>query len=651
MREPRVRILLLVLALIAAPAVVLSARCLPDGCGAPAPAAVRVPFCSLPAAFRELAVAGFRDGRSPDVMAATEATGAIWTAGDGKIRWPAAGDPAPEVPIAFLGPGIRSGPLPSGITLDRIAPTLEVLLGVHRPFASVRSGTAIEGVDGAGRSPLGVVIVWKGAGTDDLRASSSSWPWLRGVLDGGAAGTLEGSSGSLPVDPVATLTSIGTGGLPYQHGVTGAWVRTDDGRVVRAWGPEAPLPVIATFAEDLDHAAHEHARVGLIGTSASDRGLIGGDWYPGADDDLLITTSQPKGTVQRFLDEGFGADGQPDLLGVVLRGPVGSLDRTTHGIVDAIRARVPDATFAITATGSGTPMAGAVPADTVARQLEDSLHTPLVTAAAPGGLFLDEERVATSGIGADAVATALLERSAPGGGPALHRCLPRLRRRAREVLLMATRTETRLGRPPAAGRPSTGRLSAWWPVLTLLAVAIATQVAHPGTIAWLQNFFVVFGSLLVEAVPFVVLGAFVSAAIEVFVPTSVFARIGGLPRALQLPAAAAAGMAFPVCECGSVPVARRLARKGLSPAAAVTFMLAAPIVNPVVIASTYVAYRGRDVVWLMVFGRLTLGFVVAIIVGWVIGAKRSDEILKARAPAVDRHEDEPRAGRRVSSAT
>ena len=120
-------------------------------------------------------------------------------------------------------------------------------------------------------------------------------------------------------------------------------------------------------------------------------------------------------TVQRFLDGGFGADGQPDLMGVVLRGPVGSLDRTTHRIVDTVRARVPDATFAITATGSGTPMAGAVPADTVARQLEDSLHAPLVTAAAPGGLFLDEERVATSGIGADAVATALLERSAPGG--------------------------------------------------------------------------------------------------------------------------------------------------------------------------------------------------------------------------------------------
>ena len=86
-------------------------------------------------------------------------------------------------------------------------------------------------------------------------------------------------------------------------------------------------------------------------------------------------------------------------------------------------------------------------------------------------------------------------------------------------------------------------------------------------------------------------------------------------------------MAFPVCECGSVPVARRLATKGLSPGAAITFMLAAPIVNPVVIASTFVAYRGRDTLWVMVLGRLALGFIVAMAVGWVVGALRGDQLV------------------------
>ncbi|HLB39162.1 MAG TPA: permease [Actinomycetota bacterium] len=185
-----------------------------------------------------------------------------------------------------------------------------------------------------------------------------------------------------------------------------------------------------------------------------------------------------------------------------------------------------------------------------------------------------------------------------------------------------------------------------WVLLALAAVAVAARVLHPMQISWLRNMLIVFGSLLIEAMPFVALGATVSAAIEVFVPASSFAKIARLPRAAQLPVAAFAGMAFPVCECGSVPVARRLARKGLSPAAAVTFMLAAPIVNPVVIASTFVAYRGRDSQALMVAGRFTLGLVVAMCVGWVIGALRPDGLLRADA-AIDDPDDveEPRARR------
>jgi uncharacterized membrane protein YraQ (UPF0718 family) len=158
---------------------------------------------------------------------------------------------------------------------------------------------------------------------------------------------------------------------------------------------------------------------------------------------------------------------------------------------------------------------------------------------------------------------------------------------------------------------------------------------------------IVFGSLLIEAFPFVALGALVSATIEVFVPASVFARIGRLPHALQLPAAAVAGMAFPVCECGSVPVARRLLRKGLAPSAAITFMLAAPIVNPVVIASTFVAYRGRSTLAVMVLGRFALGLIVAMVVGWVIGWRRPEDVLRrsAQAEVSDIEDDDTRSSR------
>ena len=164
-----------------------------------------------------------------------------------------------------------------------------------------------------------------------------------------------------------------------------------------------------------------------------------------------------------------------------------------------------------------------------------------------------------------------------------------------------------------------------------ILAAVLLRVLDPTRIAAAQNFFLVLASLLIEAIPFVLLGALVSAAIEVFVPPRVFERIARLPRPLQLPAAGVAGMAFPVCECGSVPVARRLASKGLSPAAAVTFMLAAPILNPIVIASTVVAYRGRDVLWPMVLGRTGLGFVAAVTVGWVLGRRTPQELLKPRA--------------------
>jgi uncharacterized membrane protein YraQ (UPF0718 family) len=170
------------------------------------------------------------------------------------------------------------------------------------------------------------------------------------------------------------------------------------------------------------------------------------------------------------------------------------------------------------------------------------------------------------------------------------------------------------------------------PLLVLAALAGAgflVRVVEGAGIAAAQNFLLVFASLLIEALPFIVLGAAVSALIEVFVPTSVFARLAGLPRRLQMPIASLGGFAFPVCECGSVPVARRLAMKGLSPAAAVTFMLAAPVLNPVVLVATAIAYRGRDVLWPMVIGRAALALVVALAVGWVVARRTRGELLRS----------------------
>jgi uncharacterized membrane protein YraQ (UPF0718 family) len=162
----------------------------------------------------------------------------------------------------------------------------------------------------------------------------------------------------------------------------------------------------------------------------------------------------------------------------------------------------------------------------------------------------------------------------------------------------------------------------------LVLGAIGLRLADPQRVAWIRTYLVIFGSLLIQALPFVMLGALAASLVEVFVPIGTLERLARLPRPLRLPAAALAGLAFPICECGSVPVARRLAQRGLPPSAAVTFMLAAPVLNPVVVASTFIAFRGRSTLWTMVGGRFLLGFLVAVIVGWLVGNRAPDELLK-----------------------
>ncbi len=181
---------------------------------------------------------------------------------------------------------------------------------------------------------------------------------------------------------------------------------------------------------------------------------------------------------------------------------------------------------------------------------------------------------------------------------------------------------------PRGAAPATGR-TALAVLGSLAALALVVRLLQPQRLAFAQAAFIIFGSILVQALPFVVIGATASAVIEVLVPVGALERaLTGLPRPLRLPAAALSGVAMPICECGSVPVARRLVAKGLSPSAAIAFMLAAPVVNPVVTASTFVAFRGREALWTVVGGRLALGVLVAMAVGWAAGAVPAGEILR-----------------------
>jgi uncharacterized membrane protein YraQ (UPF0718 family) len=103
----------------------------------------------------------------------------------------------------------------------------------------------------------------------------------------------------------------------------------------------------------------------------------------------------------------------------------------------------------------------------------------------------------------------------------------------------------------------------------------------------LQTFVTIFLSIFIEAVPFLLAGSLVSGFIEVFVNQELLARF--VPRQPLLAAivGASLGIVFPVCECGVVPVTRRLYQKGLPLSMGIAFLLAAPVINPVVMASTY----------------------------------------------------------------
>jgi uncharacterized protein len=122
----------------------------------------------------------------------------------------------------------------------------------------------------------------------------------------------------------------------------------------------------------------------------------------------------------------------------------------------------------------------------------------------------------------------------------------------------------------------------------------------------------IFLSILFEAFPFVLIGIFVSSIIQILIPSHIFDSILCKNKALGFAAALFSGVLFPVCDCATVPVAARLMKKGVPAPIAVTFLLAAPIVNPIVILSTYYAFPGYP--FIAVY-RVITGLLVAFLTG------------------------------------
>ena len=179
-----------------------------------------------------------------------------------------------------------------------------------------------------------------------------------------------------------------------------------------------------------------------------------------------------------------------------------------------------------------------------------------------------------------------------------------------EAVIAHTEAARRVGGRPTRGPRSTDLLAGLVALLVVGHFLAPGFLDRPAVLAWST----VFLAVCLQALPFLVLGVALSAAIGTLVPPSFFARV--LPRrpALAVPVAGLAGVVLPGCECASVPVAGSLVRRGVTPAAALAFLLAAPAINPVVLVATAVAFPGQPE---MVAARFAASLLVAVVMGWL----------------------------------
>ena len=153
-----------------------------------------------------------------------------------------------------------------------------------------------------------------------------------------------------------------------------------------------------------------------------------------------------------------------------------------------------------------------------------------------------------------------------------------------------------------------------------------------------------FLSIFLEGLPFIFLGTLISGFLGTYLPRSAFEKFLPKNPVLAVMISGLLGAIFPVCECAVVPVIRRLIKNGLPASCALAYMLAAPIFNPITAISTYKAFNNSSEI---MFSRLAMGYLIAIIVALVISRIAHDHFLK---PAMNADEHEHKHPRNLNSA-
>ena len=146
-----------------------------------------------------------------------------------------------------------------------------------------------------------------------------------------------------------------------------------------------------------------------------------------------------------------------------------------------------------------------------------------------------------------------------------------------------------------------------------------------------QDFITLSLGVIIEALPFVMLGLFFSIIVRLWLPHDWLLKYLPKQPFLRRALISLFGVFMPVCECGNVPLARGLLAKGLTPAESLTFLLAAPILNPVTIITTQQAFSDDNTV---LIARILGGFLIANLIGWIYSSTRQDAMLRPEFIAI-----------------
>jgi uncharacterized protein len=149
------------------------------------------------------------------------------------------------------------------------------------------------------------------------------------------------------------------------------------------------------------------------------------------------------------------------------------------------------------------------------------------------------------------------------------------------------------------------------------------------TLNGLSTFTAIFLGIFIEAAPYLLLGTLASGLVEVFFNRDEIASLFPRKGFMGAIAGSLLGLFFPVCECGVVPLTRRLFQKGMPPAMGISFLLAAPVLNPITIASTYAAFGPGPVL----YGRMGLALIVAVTTGLIFSLQSDQQGMLRSLPA------------------